>query len=81
MIPFSTKGLGDLVERLLVGIPRERPVNKLWTIQRQIEIVRKLKLVPRDQEPELVEMLLHGASLPDAVSEIQAKQREPGGAA
>jgi hypothetical protein len=78
VIPIPTKGIADLIERLFVGIPRERPVNKLWTIQRQLEIVRKLKLVRRDQELELAEMLLHGASLPDAVSEIQAKARERG---
>ncbi len=80
MIPVPTKGIGDLLERVLVAIPRQRSLNKLWTVQRQMEIVRKMKLVSPDQERELAEMLLHGASVSDAISEVLARAQERNGA-
>jgi hypothetical protein len=80
VIPIPIKGFGDLLERVLVGIPRQRSLNKLWTVQRQMEIVRKMKLVRPDQERELAEMLLHGASVSDALSEVLARAQERNGA-
>jgi hypothetical protein len=45
-----------------------------------MEIVRKLKVVSPDQEREVAEMLLHGARLSDAVSEVLARAQEQRGA-
>jgi len=80
VIPVPTKGIGDLLERVFVAIPRQRSLNKVWIVQRQMEIVRKLKVVSPDQEREVAEMLLHGARLSDAVSEVLARAQEQRGA-
>jgi hypothetical protein len=80
VIPLPTKGLGDFLERVLVSIPRQRSLNKLWAVQRQMEIIRKMKLVRPDQERELAEMLLHGANVSDALSEMLARAQERNGA-
>ena len=80
MIPLPTRGFGDFLERVLVSIPRQRSLNKLGAVQRQMEIIRKMKLVRPDQERDLAEMLLHGASVSDALSEMLARAQERNGA-
>ncbi len=76
MIPVPTGGLGDFAERVLVRIPRQRAANKLRTIREQLRFARELGLVLPEQERELAEMLLSGASLAAAVSELRARRAD-----
>jgi hypothetical protein len=73
MIPLPTRGLGDLAERMLVRIPRQRAINRLRTIRDQLRFAREFELVRPDQEAELAEMLLGGASFASAVSELRGR--------
>ncbi len=73
MIPLPTGAFGDFAECMLVRIPRQRAINKLRTIRDQLRFAREFELVHPDQEVELAEMLLSGASLASAVSELRGR--------
>jgi hypothetical protein len=73
MIPLPMGPFGDFAERILVRIPRQRAINKMQTIREQSQFAREFELVHPDQEAELVEMLLSGASLGLAVSELRGR--------
>lgn len=74
MIPVPTRGLGDLAERLFVSIPRQRAANRLETIREQLRFAREFELVRPEQKKELAEMLLAGAPLSAAVSELRDRR-------
>lgn len=80
MIPVPTKGVGDLAERLLVRIPRLRSTLRLRRIKEQIAFAVEYDLILPEQQAELAEMLLWGASLSVAVSELRAKRGAAAGA-
>jgi hypothetical protein len=72
MIPIPTKGVGELAERLFVRIPRLRAVFRLRTIKDQIAFAVEYELILPEQQAELAEMLLGGAPLSGAISELRA---------
>ncbi len=70
------KGLGELLKLVAVDIPAQRLATKLESIEKNLQFVRKNKLLDKEDEPEFVEMLVNGASLRDALSEFRVRRRE-----
>jgi len=75
MVVIVPRGLHGLIKLLAVELPVERNAAMLRRIDQQMKFVRQHTLVRREQETELVEMLIGGARLPDAVAELRARNR------
>lgn len=73
MIVVAPKGLERFIKLVAVELPVERADAKLRKIERHIAFARRYGLVRKDQETELVEMLIHGATFQDAVAELRAR--------
>lgn len=70
------KGLGGLLKLVAVDLPAERLATKLESMEKNLEFVRKNKLLDERDEPEFVEMLVNGASLRDALAEFRIRRQQ-----
>jgi hypothetical protein len=70
------KGLGGLLKLVAIDIPAERLATKLESMEKNLQFVRRNKLVNEQDEPEFVEMLVNGASLRDALTEFRIRRRQ-----
>ncbi|MEA2218362.1 MAG: hypothetical protein QOJ35_988 [Solirubrobacteraceae bacterium] len=66
------KSLSGVVKLVAVDLRGQRVDERLRIIDAYVAFARKHRLVDRDQETELVEMLVSGARFEDAVAELRA---------
>lgn len=71
--PPSPESVSELIVLLAGGLGRERTRARLQSIEEQVQFARRHRLVDREDERELISMLLEGAKLADAVQEFRRR--------
>lgn len=71
---LSGHGVRDLILLLVVELPAKRTQSRLDTYDAVASFAVQKQLIPAEREPELLEMLIAGASFRVALDELRSRE-------